>query len=197
MTPDQLPQSLADVVDERFRGHWGVAPTNASFQAQMALVAALGGEETLADLLAGMVANEPNRYPKNTPIVAAVIAGEIDWGLTNHYYLWRALKENPDAPAKNHFMPAGDASSFINLAGVGVLSEHSEARGLIDFLLSDEAQTYFAEETFEYPLVPGVPASVNLPALDQMTTPDADYRAVSAALPGALEQIVDSGLIDH
>lgn len=197
ITPDQLPQSLAEVVDVKFRGRWGVAPTNASFQAHMALVAALGGEEALAELLSGMVANEPNRYPKNTPIVAAVIAGEIDWGLTNHYYLWRALKESPDAPAKNYFMPAGDASSFINMAGVGALSEHSEALELIDFLLSDEAQTYFAEETFEYPLVPGVPVSVDLPALDQMATPDADYRAVSEALEGALELIIESGLIDH
>jgi iron(III) transport system substrate-binding protein len=197
MTPDQLPQSLADVVDSRFSGRWGVAPTNASFQAHMALVAALGGQETLTELLAGMVSNEPNRYPKNSPIVAAVIAGEIDWGLTNHYYLWRALKENPDAPAKNYFMPAGDASSFINMAGVGMLSEHADAAQLIDFLLSDEAQTYFAEETFEYPLVPGVPASVDLPALELMQTPDADYRAVSAALERALQQILDSGLIDH
>lgn len=197
MTSDQLPQSLAEVVDGKFRGRWGVAPTNASFQAHMALVAALGGEEALAELLSGMVANEPNRYAKNAPIVSAVIAGEIDWGLTNHYYLWRALKENPDAPAKNHFMPAGDASSFINMAGVGVLSEHVDAPGLIDFLLSDEAQTYFAEETFEYPLVPGVPASVDLPALDQMATPDADYRDVSATLEGALRLISDSGLIDH
>jgi iron(III) transport system substrate-binding protein len=163
----------------------------------MALVAALGGEKALTELLSGMVSNEPNRYPKNSPIVAAVIAGEIDWGLTNHYYLWRALKENPDAPAKNHFMPAGDASSFINMAGVGILSDHPDAAELIDFLLSDEAQTYFAEETFEYPLVPGVPASVDLPALDLMLTPDADYRAVSAALEGALQQIMDSGLVDH
>ncbi len=196
-TPDQLPQSLTDVVDAKFRGRWGVAPTNASFQAHMALVAALGGEEELTDLLSGMVANEPNRYPKNSPIVAAVIAGEIDWGLTNHYYLWRALKENPDAPARNYFMPAGDASSFINMAGVGILSEHADAAPLIDFLLSDEAQTYFARETFEYPLVPGVAASVDLPALEIMATPDADYRAVSAALERTLEQIMDSGLIDH
>ena len=32
-----------------------------------------------------------------------VDAGEIDFGLVNHYYLWRALKENPDAPAAETF----------------------------------------------------------------------------------------------
>jgi len=194
---DELPQSLDEVVEERFHGRWGVAPTNASFQAHMALVAALDGDEALAGLLTGMVAAEPNRYAKNTPIVAAVIAGEIDWGLVNHYYLWRALQENPDAPAKNFFMPSGDASSFINLAGVGVLSDRSAAFALVEFLVSDEAQTYFAEETFEYPLVPGVPASVELPPLSAMATPKIDYGAVSAALEDALEQITESGLIDH
>ena len=30
-----------------------------------------------------------------------------------------------------------------------------EAQQLIEFLLSDEAQPYFAEETFEYPLADG------------------------------------------
>ncbi|NIM61523.1 MAG: extracellular solute-binding protein, partial [Acidobacteria bacterium] len=74
-SPEQLPQSLAEVVDPKFLGRWGLAPTNASFQAHMALVAALGGDQALDELLDGMVANEPKRYPKNTPIVAAVIAG--------------------------------------------------------------------------------------------------------------------------
>ncbi|NIM61522.1 MAG: iron ABC transporter substrate-binding protein, partial [Acidobacteria bacterium] len=56
---------------------------------------------------------------------------------------------------------------------------------------------YFAEETFEYPLAAGIPASVDLPPLDRMSTPDADYREVSAALEGALQRITESGLLDH
>ena len=145
MTPEDLPQSLADVLDPKWKGRWGVAPTNASFQAHMALYGALNGAEALDELLAGMVANEPKRYPKNTPIVAAAIAGEIDWGLTNHYYLWRALNENPEATGANYFMPQGDASSFVNMSGVGILSDRAEAQQLVDYLLSEAAQLYFAE----------------------------------------------------
>ena len=130
-------------------------------------------------------------------VVAAAIAGEIDWGLTNHYYLWRALNENPEATGANYFMPQGDASSFVNMSGVGILSDRAEAQQLVDYLLSEAAQLYFAEETFEYPLVPGVAASVDLPSLDGFTTPQADYGEVSAALEMALEKIAASGLLEN
>ena len=37
----------------------------------MAAYAAIHGQQRLQRLLEGMVRNEPRRYPKNTPIVAA------------------------------------------------------------------------------------------------------------------------------
>ena len=99
-----------------------MAPNNASFQAHMAAYMAINGEQALEDLLSGIAGNEPQVYPKNSPIVEAVIAGEIDWGLVNHYYLLRALAENPDAPAKNFVMPATDGSNFVNLAGAMMMN---------------------------------------------------------------------------
>lgn len=195
--PGDLPQTLDEIVDSRYRGRFGLAPSNASFQAHMALYAALNGEAKLAELLDGIVANQPLRYPKNMPIVEAVIAGEIDWGLVNHYYLWRALREEPDAPARNFFMPAGDASSFINMAGAGVLSDRADALALLRFLAGDEAQRYFAEETYEYPLAAGASPSVDLPPLGQLATPDVDYGDVSEALERALPLIHESGLMQY
>jgi iron(III) transport system substrate-binding protein len=189
-----LPQSLEEIGDPRFRGSFGVAPTNASFQAHMALYATVRGERALGELLDSIVANEPLRYPKNTPIVEAVIAGEIDWGLVNHYYLWRALSERPDAPARNFFMSAGDASGFVNMAGAGALNDRPETLDLLRFLLSDEAQRYFADETYEYPLVPGVEPAVDLPPLDTLLTPDVDYASVADSLEPTLLLIDQSGL---
>ena len=193
--PEELPQRLEDVTDERYRGRFGLAPSNASFQAHMAMFLTVNGEPDLEELLRGLVANAPMRYPKNSPIVEAVIAGEIDWGLVNHYYLWRALQEHPAAPAKNFFMPAGAASGFVNLAGAGLMRESPEALELMRFLLSDEAQRYFADETYEYPLVPGIEPAVDLPPLEQLVDPRVDYRDVATALERALVLIQDSGLI--
>jgi iron(III) transport system substrate-binding protein len=191
---DELPPTLEAVADPRYRGRFGVAPLNGSFQAQMAVYRALAGAEALAELLAGLVANQPERYPNNRAIVDAVAAGEIDFGLVNHYYLWRALQERPDAPAKNWFQPGGGASSFINVAGAGVLADRAEAVALVRWLLADEAQRYFAEETFEYPLVPGVPAAADLPPLAELATPELDFAAVSAVLEETLAAIDASGL---
>ena len=198
ISPEDLPQSLEEVADERYKGRFGVAPANASFQAHMAVYGAVHGAEALQDLLAGMVANDPQRYPKNSAIVEAVIQGEVDWGLVNHYYLWRALKENPDAPGKNVAMPAdasGGMASFVNLAGAGILSEHPGAAELVRFLVGDEAQQYFAEETFEYPLVEGVGPSVDLAPLAELSAGQLDFAKVSEALPGALEAISSTGLL--
>lgn len=192
--PDDLPRTLDEVTDPRFRGRFGVAPGNASFQAHMALYRAVHGPEALAELLAGIAANEPKRYPKNSPIVEATLQGEIDWGLVNHYYLWRALAENPEAPGANAFMAGDEVSSFINLAGAGALTERPEAIELIRFLVSDEAQQYFAEETFEYPVVAGIESGIELESLPQ-NMGQFDFAEVSDNLEPTLEAIGASGLL--
>ncbi len=188
----QLPRSLAEIAEARFRGRFGVAPNNASFQAHMAAYLARNGKSALEQLLRGMAANEPRIYPKNRPIVEAVINGEIDWGLVNHYYLMRALQQNPDAPAKNYVMPEADGSGFVNVSGVGLLRETPHALDLLRFLVSDDAQRYFSEETLEYPLVAGMLPSDVLPSGDM--PPQIDFGAVSSALGPTLELIRDSGL---
>ena len=190
---DELPHSLADASAPRFRGRFGLAPTNASFQAHMAMYRALHGEDSLTALLHGIADNEPRLFDGNSAIVRAVAAGEIDWGLVNHYYLWRLVKEDPSITAANHFQP-DSGSNFVNMAGAGIVSEHPGARKLLRYLVSEPAQRYFSDETFEYPLVPGMAASVNLPALEQIDTPTLGYRAVAESLEPALEQIRQSGL---
>lgn len=193
--PEELPQRLEEVVEPRYAGRFGVAPPNASFQAHMAVYRALKGGEALEQLLQGMVANRPRRYENNTAIVQAVLAGEIEWGLTNHYYLWRALKEDPDAPGANYFMPEGDASSFVNLAGIGALNRDPATLELVEYLLSEEAQGYFAQETYEYPLVRGVEPAVGLGPLEELRTPEIDFHEVAAALEETLQAIQRSGLL--
>jgi iron(III) transport system substrate-binding protein len=190
ISESDLPQRLSDAADPRYRGKFGLAPNNASFQAHMAAYGALNGEAALTELLTGLAANEPKVYPKNTPIVEAVIAGEIEWGFVNHYYLLRALAETPDAPGENFVMPTGDGSDFLNIAGAGLLRETEAALALLRFLLADEAQRYFREETFEYPLVAALDADGGSPG----ETSRVDFGEVSAMLETTLGLIRDSQL---
>jgi iron(III) transport system substrate-binding protein len=193
--PEELPASLEEVIEPRFHGRFGLAPTNASFQAHLAVYHTVAGRPALAALLAGLGANQPGRYPKNSAIVEAVIAGEIDFGLVNHYYLLRALAENPAAPAANHFMTAGPVSSFVNLSGVGVLRSTSEALTVVDALLAESSQKYFAEETFEYPLSAGLAPSAGLPPLGDLRARQLPFDEVAAKLEETLELIAASGLL--
>ena len=195
ISPEELPATLEDVIEPRFRGRFGIAPTNGSFQAHLAVYRTVAGRQALEELLAGLVASEPGRYPKNSAIVEAVIAGEIDFGLVNHYYLLRALAEEPGAPAANHFMPAGGVSSFVNLSGVGLLSPTPAALALVDALLAEDAQRYFAEETFEYPLSAGVAAASGLPPLGELGARQLPFDRIAEQLEETLELIAAGGLL--
>lgn len=194
MKPEALPQSLKQLTEPRFKGKFGLAPTNASFQAHMAVYNVLHGEAALETLLKGIVENHPKRYSNNAMIVQAAGAGEIDFGLVNHYYTLQAKKRKADLPVANHFLSENDGSGFVNVAGVAVLSDKPAATEFTRFLLSEEAQRYFASETFEYPLVPSVQTSAELPAIDSLKTPAVDYAQVSKVLPRTLELINSSGL---
>jgi iron(III) transport system substrate-binding protein len=193
--PAELPASLEEVVEPRYRGRFGIAPTNGSFQAHLAVYHTVVGRAALEELLRGLEANEPGRYPKNSAIVEAVIAGEIDFGLVNHYYLLRALAESPSAPAANYFMPSGGVSSFVNLSGVAVLRSMPESLAVVDALLAENAQRYFAEETFEYPLSAGLEPAVGLPPLGDLEARQLPFEEVAEKLEETLELIAASGLL--
>ena len=53
VSPEELPPSLEEVVEPRYRGRFGVAPTNGSFQAHMTVYQTVAGREALERLLAG------------------------------------------------------------------------------------------------------------------------------------------------
>jgi iron(III) transport system substrate-binding protein len=62
-------------------------------------------------------------------------------------------------------------------------------------MLGIEAQTFFANETFEYPLVPGVPANELLPPIDSIPTPDIDLSDLATVLDLATDLVAEAGLI--
>ena len=48
------------------------------------------------------------------------------------------------------------------------------AEQLVEYILSEEAQTYFAETTKEYPLIEGVEPEGDLSPLESLEPPDVD-----------------------
>lgn len=200
LKPEELPASLGELTDPAWKGRIGWAPTNSSFQTMVTAMRALDGDEATLAWLEGMVANEPVAYEKNSPVVAAVGAGEVDLGLVNHYYLYRFLaEEGEDFPAKNSFMPGGGAGSMVLVAGAGILAtaEHREAaEALLTYLLGDSAQTYFATETFEYPLALGaeIATPAGLPPLSTLNPPGISLDKL-ADLEGSIALLREAGAL--
>jgi iron(III) transport system substrate-binding protein len=192
-----LPSSVLDLTDERYRGRFAVAPSNGSFQDFVsAMRAAVGDDETLV-WLEGIAANGAATYANNNAIVDAVARGEVEMGLVNHYYNFRFLAENPDMPSRNHVFEGGDLGALVIVSGAAVLegSDVPEAAArLVEFLLSEESQQYFRDETLEYPLRAGVDAAPEVPSLTDQELPDVDLSSLGEDLEGTLRLIQQSGL---
>src|SRR3990170_3597344 len=93
LSENDVPDSVFDLTDPKWKGHVGIAPTNASFRAFVTAMRLSEGDEKTRQWLVDLKTNDPKEYEKNTPIVEAVAAGEIDLGLVNHYYLYLVKAE--------------------------------------------------------------------------------------------------------
>lgn len=194
----ELPSSVLELTDERFEGRVALAPTNGSFQDFVTAMRQVEGDDVARAWLEGMVANESPTYADNLSIVDAVARGEVPMGLVNHYYNYRYLDENPDAPSRNHLFAGSDIGSLLIASTASVLESsdlQDDARAFIEFLLSTDSETYFAHETFEYPLVEGVEPDEALPPFDSLEAPDFDIDDLGGGLEGTTTMITDSGLL--
>lgn len=198
LTADELPGSIEGFTDPAWSGRIGLPPTNSSFQAQVAAMIETQGEDWTRDWLEGLMANDPVFYEDNGATTRAVAAGEIDAGLVNHYYLFEVEAEDGDLPLANHYFDAGDPGSFVNSAGVGILASAANPQGaaaFVDYLTGEPGQTFVAEDSWEYPVVAGYEASVDVLPLAEFQGPEVDLTTLGAALPEALALLAEVGMI--
>jgi iron(III) transport system substrate-binding protein len=198
LSEEEVPDSVFELTDPKWKGRIGVAPTNASFQAFVSAMRLTEGDEKTRTWLDELKANGVRFYDRNTQIVEAVAAGEIDLGLVNHYYLYLVKEEQPDAPVANHFLEGADPGALVSVAGAEVLADadnRDNAERFVEFLLSDEGQRFYVEdaEENEYPLVEGIPPREGLPPLSSLRGPDVDLAALGPELESTLELLSETG----
>jgi iron(III) transport system substrate-binding protein len=198
VSEDELPQDEDGFTDPVWAGRVGIAPTNGSFLAFVSAKILLDGEDATLAWLEAMAANGSPTFPNNSAIVAAIDAGELDAGLVNHYYLLQARAQDPNVPGVNYFFSEPTAGSLVMTAGAGVLKSSGNKEAAIAFvnwLLNDESQAFFAEDTFEYPLVATVPADPQLPPISSMVTPAMDLSDLATVLDVATDLVAQAGLL--
>ncbi|GAA1994015.1 iron ABC transporter substrate-binding protein [Isoptericola halotolerans] len=167
--------SVDDLLDPAYTGKIGYAPTNASWQSFVTALRVMRGEDGAEEWLTQFAALEPVDYEKNGAVLQAVNDGEVAVGLINHYYWYPLAAElgEESMNAQIHFLDADDPGALINVAGAGTLAASDQpdaAAAAVAYLLSEDAQQYFADETAELPVVEGVTSTVyDVGSLDEMT----------------------------
>jgi len=195
--PSELPESVLDLAGANYKGRVGVAPSNASFQDFVTFMRSDIGEEATAEWLAGMADNDAQTYANNVDIVAAVADGDLDMGLVNHYYVAQEQAADQQTDADVHFFGGGDPGALLLVTAAAELAttnQSEDGRRLIDFLLTERSQRYFATETDEYPLVAGVDTADAVVPFDEIEPTRTDLASLGPGLQETVDIIEDSGL---
>ncbi|WNG84044.1 iron ABC transporter substrate-binding protein [Mycobacterium sp. ITM-2016-00316] len=182
----ELPRSIMDLQQPEWKGRWGAPPPKADFQAIVAAMLQLTGEEATSAWLAGMKTNA-TLLQDNIATLRAVNDGEIDGGIIYHYYWYRDQAKTKEISANTalHYFRNEDPGAFISISGGGVLEsskKKDQAQQFLKFVTGKSGQEVLEKGTsFEYPVASGVPANPALPALDTLQAPKVDPSTLDAA----------------
>lgn len=198
LTADQVPTSVFDLTDPQWRGQVAIAPTNGSFQAFVTGMRVAAGDDATREWLQGLIDNDVQLYEKNGLIRDAVDAGEVQLGLINHYYWYEKAAEVGDDAMNVQvaFAEPGDPGALVNVSGACVIASTNNLKGaneLMTWMLSDSAQQWFVDTTYEYPLIEGVDGPQGVPAIADVQGPDIPLAELED-LPGTLQMLQDVGL---
>lgn len=180
------PTTIDELLDPKWKGKIGFAPTNASWQSFVTALRVERGEQGAEQWLRQFAANDPRAYEKNSAVLDGIANGQVELGLVNHYYLYeRKNAKGADTVAiANSYAKEGDVGGLVNVAGVGILSstkKTEKAQQFVEFLLSPTAQNYFSTKTFEFPLVGGIAlGNPELPNLNTLVGPNVDLSDLSS-----------------
>jgi iron(III) transport system substrate-binding protein len=128
----------------------------------LASIIATQGEEKAEDWAKGVVANM-GRPPQggDTDQIKAVAAGQCDVAIANSYYVARIFNSTKDedrvvaAKLAVSFPNQADRGTHVNVSGGGLVRtapNKDNAITFLEYLVSDDAQRYFANGNNEYPV---------------------------------------------
>ena len=180
--------SYEDLGNPDFRGRVCLRTSNNEYnQSWVADRIAKFGEGETEELLTSIMANDPKILGSDVDVLEAIAAGDCDVGLTNHYYLARELKENPDFPVAPAWPEEG---AHTNVSGVGLVKGAGEQREnairLMEFLTDVEAQEAIVENG-EFAANPDVPPAEHIRDWADVKTDPIDVERAGPSLAAAVE----------
>jgi iron(III) transport system substrate-binding protein len=194
----ELPKSLLDLADPKWKKQVGIAAGGADFQAIVSAVLALRGEDATRTWLDGLAANA-QVYASNTAVMKAVDEGELPVGVIYHYYWYRDRAEHGlvGDDTELHYFKNQDPGAFVSVSGAGVLKSADrpkDAQKLVAYLTSRGAQQKLAgSDALEYAVGNGVASAKALPPLAGLQAPEVDPGTLNG--PQVTQLMQEAGLL--
>ena len=198
ITQAELPTSIMDLQDPKWKDKWGAAAGGADFQAIVSAILATQGEAKTAAWLAGLKEGA-QIYQNNIAVMKAVNAGQVPVGIMYHYYWYRdqALTKAGSGNTKLLYFRHQDPGAFVSLSGGGVLrsSKHAaNAQKFLAFVTSKEGQGMLAtSDAKEYAVGNGVASDQALEPLASLEAPDVDPYTLNG--PKVIELMTKAGIL--
>jgi iron(III) transport system substrate-binding protein len=165
--PANAVRSYGDLGDPRWKGRFCLRTSNNEYnQSLVADRIAKDGEPATEKMLRAWMANEPQVLGSDVDVLKAIAANKCDVGLTNHYYLGRLLKDQPDFPVTPAWPDQQGRGAHTNLSGIGLVkgaSHRDAAIRLMEYLTGPEAQRTIVANS-EFAANPDVPPAGHLAA---------------------------------
>ena len=134
----------------------------------------------------------------------AAAAGQCDIAIANTYYFGHMINSNNADEQKateklNLFWPnqgKNERGAHVNVSGIGVTkasNSKESAIKLINFLLTDESQTWYAEVNNEYPVIKGIKYPTALEKYGSFTADNLNLTALGENNRQAVEMMDKAG----
>lgn len=173
--------SIADLTDPKWKGRICTRSGKHSYNLGLiASIVAQDGEAAAETWLQGVKENLARKPQGNDRAQAkAIYEGQCDIALANTYYMGN-MKFNSKEPEQSAWADAirvvyadqyvGGRGQHVNISGAGLLNtakNKDNAIALLEFLLSDTAQTIYATANYERPVKAGIKTHPYIDALGQ------------------------------
>jgi iron(III) transport system substrate-binding protein len=175
----QLPASLLDLAEPKWKGRWGASPAGADFQAIVGALLAQKGEAATLAWLKAMKTNA-QIYRGNSAVLKAVNAGQIEGGVIYHYYSFgdQAKTGENSNHTQLHYFKHQDPGAFVSISGAGVLAsskQPEQAQAFVKWITGKGGQTVLLTgDSFEYAVGKNAASNPRLVPLAQLDAPAVD-----------------------
>lgn len=175
ISKSQLPTSVLQLAEPRYKGKLAFAPGETDFQPIVTSVLRTYGKTAAVNWLEGIKSNAgPHVYLDDETIADEVNRGAVAFGVVNQYYWYRMRAElgASNVEAKITYFAPHDPGYVLDISPAAVLksSKHqAAAQKFLAFLVSRKGQEIIARSiSFEYPIASGVTTAQPETPFDQL-----------------------------